>query len=154
MLAPNKFGGYVTPPFFIQFNHLSKWSNFQFILGLHLSYLALGLISVHHIHSLDSPRSSYWFIPPFIVQPKEKKTYTTLSISCVFIIDDWSIPLLNVKKQSKCWTLFKLGIIYYAQITNVMLYDIFSFSNLKYISYSILGEFNNSKPYFSYSEQK
>jgi hypothetical protein len=39
------------------------------ILGLrHLSYLVLLVFtSVHHIHSLDSFRSSYLSIPPFIV---------------------------------------------------------------------------------------
>jgi hypothetical protein len=37
---------------------------FDFIdLGLHLSYLALLLTSVHHVHSLNSLRVSYLFTP-------------------------------------------------------------------------------------------
>ena len=57
----------------ILFKHSLSWVLIPIIHGLYLRYLALVFTSVHHIHSLDLTKSSYPFIPSFIVRPKEKQ---------------------------------------------------------------------------------
>jgi hypothetical protein len=43
------------------------------ILELHLSYLVLSLTSLHHIHPLNLPRSSYQFIPLYSTVKEKNK---------------------------------------------------------------------------------